>query len=264
MELVRARVLTVQHQGRARQRPHQLALAGDQGLEQHDRRVVVAPGVHLAVGVPPLLRELVPGLGLGQQLADGALAQPQHVLGEQPLPDVVDAEQLAHPPRVPERVERLARGLLHVVAQHLLQPRLHRVRLRDPGGGGEQRRQHGRGAVGGEGRQGGGAGGLEAGQVPGRGLLRLHGRGGVRVPGAQRARLAGGLGPARPAAVDDGVAGAGGERPLRGLGLAGGGGARGGGRPRGVRGLGLLDVGGQRGPPAAGEALQAGQLGRER
>ena len=186
--------------------------------------------------------------------------QPQHVLGEQPLPDVVDAEQLPHPPRVPERVERLARGLLHVVSQHLLQPRLHRVRLRDPGGGGEQRRQHGRGAVGGEGREGGGAGGLEAGQVPGGRLLGLHGRGRVSVAGAQRARLAGGLGPARPAPVDDGVAVGGGERPLRGLGRA-----RGGGRPRGVRGLGcLLDVGGQRGPPPAGEALQAGQLVRER
>ena len=95
-----ARVLTVQHQGRAGQRPHQLALAGDQGLEQHDRSVVVAPGVHLAVGVPPLLRQLVPGLGLGQQLADGALAQPQHVLGEQPLPDVVYGQHLPNPAHI--------------------------------------------------------------------------------------------------------------------------------------------------------------------
>ena len=69
--------------------PHQLPLPGDQGLEEHDCVVVVTPGVHLPVGVPPLLSQLVPGLGFAQQLADSALGQPQHVLGEQSLADVV-------------------------------------------------------------------------------------------------------------------------------------------------------------------------------
>ena len=89
-------LLTVENQRRARHWPHELPLPGDQGLEEHDRVVVVTPGVHLPVAVPALLGELVPGLGLGEELGDGALAQAQHVLGEQPLPDVVDREQLPH------------------------------------------------------------------------------------------------------------------------------------------------------------------------
>ena len=69
---------------------YKLPLPGDQGLEEHDCVVVVTPGVHLPVAVPALLCELVPGLGLGEQLGDCALAQTQHILGEQPLTDVVD------------------------------------------------------------------------------------------------------------------------------------------------------------------------------
>ena len=56
----------------------------------------MTPGVHLPVAIPSLLGELVPGLGLGEELGDGALAQAQHVLGEQSLPDVVDREKLTH------------------------------------------------------------------------------------------------------------------------------------------------------------------------
>ena len=69
---------------------YELPLPWDQGLEEHDRVVVVTPGVHLPVAVPALLCELVPGLGLGEELGDCALAQAKDVLGEKPLPDVVD------------------------------------------------------------------------------------------------------------------------------------------------------------------------------
>ena len=108
-------------------RSEELSFPWYQSLEEEYGLIVPHPGVHLPVGVPPLLRELVPGLGFAQQLADGPLGQPQHVLGEQSLADVVDRQELPHPPGVAQRVERLPGGLLHVVPEHLLQPRLHRV-----------------------------------------------------------------------------------------------------------------------------------------
>lgn len=92
----------------------------DQGLEHHHGSVVARPRVHLPVAVPALLRQLVPRLGLRQQLGDGALGQTQHVLGEQPLANVVHAEQLANPPRDVQRVQGLGRVPIHVVAKHLL------------------------------------------------------------------------------------------------------------------------------------------------
>lgn len=87
--------------------------------------------MHLPVRVAALLRELVPRLGLGQQLRHRALGQAQHVLREQPLPDVVHRQQLAHAPADVQRVEVGVGVFVHVVAQHLLQPRLHRVALGD-------------------------------------------------------------------------------------------------------------------------------------
>ena len=63
--------------------------------------VVPDPRVHLPVAVPSLLGELVPGLGFGEELADCSLAEAQHVLGEQALPDVVHRQQLSHPGKVP-------------------------------------------------------------------------------------------------------------------------------------------------------------------
>lgn len=86
--------------------------------------------MHLPVTVPPLLRQLVPRLRLRQQLGDGALRQAQYVLGEQPLPNVVDREQLADASRDVQRVQILRGVLVHVVAQHLLQFRLHWIALR--------------------------------------------------------------------------------------------------------------------------------------
>lgn len=93
--------------------------------------LVQSPSVHFPIAVAALLRQLVPGLRLRQQLRNGALRQPQNVLGEEPLPNVVDREQLAHPPRDVQRVQILGRVLVHVVAQHLLQLRLHGVALGD-------------------------------------------------------------------------------------------------------------------------------------
>lgn len=89
--------------------------------------------MHLAVGVAALLRQLVPGLGLGQQLGHRALRQPQNVLGEQSLSDVVHGQQLADPPADVQRVQVGVRVFVDVVAQHLLQPRLHGVALGDEG-----------------------------------------------------------------------------------------------------------------------------------
>jgi len=57
---------------------------------------VANPLVHAAVRVTALLGQLVPVLRLGQQLADGALRQAEHVAREQSLTDVVGAEDFAH------------------------------------------------------------------------------------------------------------------------------------------------------------------------
>ena len=78
-------------------RSEELSFPWYQSLEEEYGLIVPHPGVHLPVGVPPLLRELVPGLGFAQQLADGPLGQAQHVLGEQSLADVVYGQHLSHP-----------------------------------------------------------------------------------------------------------------------------------------------------------------------
>uniref|UniRef100_A0A182QAU8 Uncharacterized protein n=1 Tax=Anopheles farauti TaxID=69004 RepID=A0A182QAU8_9DIPT len=74
---------------------------------------------------------LVAPLTTTTTLRHRALRQPEHVLGEQPLADVVHGQQFPHAPRNVQRVEVLVGVLVHVVAQHLLQLRLHRVALRD-------------------------------------------------------------------------------------------------------------------------------------
>ena len=63
------------------------------------------PCAYLAITLPALLGELVPVLGLGEQFADGSLGQSQHVLGEDPLPDVIGGENLAHAQRNLRRVQ---------------------------------------------------------------------------------------------------------------------------------------------------------------
>ena len=52
--------------------------------------------LHLDEGLLALHRKLAPGLGPGQDLADRALGQPQHVVAEHPLPDVVFKQLLLH------------------------------------------------------------------------------------------------------------------------------------------------------------------------
>jgi hypothetical protein len=89
--------------------------------------------VHLPIAIAALLGQLVPRLGLAEQLAHRALTKTEHVLGEQPLTDIVYRQQLAHLPGYQQRVEILRGAPVHVVAQHLLQPRLHGVALRDEG-----------------------------------------------------------------------------------------------------------------------------------
>ena len=83
--------------------------------------------MHLAVGVSSLLCELLPGLGLGQELTNCALRQAQDILGKEPLTNVVDGEELSDPPGHPEGVKGLSGILLHVVPEHVLKPSLHRV-----------------------------------------------------------------------------------------------------------------------------------------
>ena len=56
--------------------------------------------MHLPIAVTALLCQLVPGLGLGEKLGHRALAQTQHILGEQSLADVVDREQLSDPEHI--------------------------------------------------------------------------------------------------------------------------------------------------------------------
>ena len=82
-----------------------LTLARRDRLQRVHVALVGGPRVHLAVRLAPLLRQLVPVLRLRQQLADGALRQAEHVLREQPLPDVVRAEDLADVLRDVRRVE---------------------------------------------------------------------------------------------------------------------------------------------------------------
>lgn len=84
-----------------------LTSPGHQRLEHPDAVVVRGPGVHLAVRVAPLLRQLVPRLRLRQQLGHRALRQPQHELGKQPLPDVVHAQQFPYATGDVQGVQRL-------------------------------------------------------------------------------------------------------------------------------------------------------------
>lgn len=89
--------------------------------------------MHLPITVAALLGQLVPRLRFAEQLANRALAQPENVLGEQSLTDIVYRQQLAHPPGYVKSVEILRGVLVHIVTQHLLQSRLHRIALRDQG-----------------------------------------------------------------------------------------------------------------------------------
>ena len=60
-----------------------------QRFQKLDILFVLHPNVHLAITFAALFRQLVPMFGFGQQLADRALGQTQHVFGEDPLTDVV-------------------------------------------------------------------------------------------------------------------------------------------------------------------------------
>lgn len=80
---------------------------GRVGLQCPDVGVVACPGVHPSVGLPSLLRQLLPMLRLRQQLADGALGQTEDVPCEQALADVVSAEDLADALGHVRRVQRL-------------------------------------------------------------------------------------------------------------------------------------------------------------
>ena len=71
---------------------------------------VAEEDLHANKGFPPFLRQHVPGLGAGQQVADGALRQPQHALAKQALADGVLAQRLLH----------LLHKLLRVAAQLFL------------------------------------------------------------------------------------------------------------------------------------------------
>jgi hypothetical protein len=104
-----------------------LTFLGYEGFKQQYGVVVAGPPMHFSIAVATLLRQLVPGLRLTQQFAHRALTQAQHVLGEQSLPDVMYREEFAHPPRDVQRIEVLRGVLVHIVAQHLLQPGLHGV-----------------------------------------------------------------------------------------------------------------------------------------
>ena len=79
---------------------------GRVGLERGDVASVAYPLVHAPIGVASLLGQLVPVLGLREQFADGALRQTEHVTREQPLTDVVAAQDLAHVLRHVRRVQR--------------------------------------------------------------------------------------------------------------------------------------------------------------
>jgi len=59
-----------------------LTFLGYQRFEQHDGIIVTGPGVHFAVAISSLLRQLVPRLGFAQQLGNGALRQAQYVFGK--------------------------------------------------------------------------------------------------------------------------------------------------------------------------------------
>ena len=85
--------------------------------------------MHLAVRIAALLRQLVPGFWLGQQLGDGALRQSEHELGEESLADVVHGEELADASRNGQRVEGLTRVAFHGGAQHLLEAGFQRITL---------------------------------------------------------------------------------------------------------------------------------------
>ncbi len=67
------KVLTFEEDGCVGEGPHELALPWDERLEEHDGVLIVGPGMHLAVRVPPLLGQLLPAFGLGEELTDGSL-----------------------------------------------------------------------------------------------------------------------------------------------------------------------------------------------
>lgn len=61
------------------------------------------------------------------------MRQPQHVLSEQSLSNVVHRQQLSHSPAYVQRVQVRIRIFVDVVSQHLLQSRLHGVAFGDEG-----------------------------------------------------------------------------------------------------------------------------------
>lgn len=103
--------------------------AWNERLEEQNGGFVAGPGVHFAVGIAAFLRQLVPGLGLGEELGDGALREAEDELGEESLADVVHGEELADAARNSQRVQGLAGVALHRGAQHLLETGLERVAL---------------------------------------------------------------------------------------------------------------------------------------
>lgn len=103
----------------------------DEAFEEHDGVLVACPAVHFPVAVASLFGQFVPGFGFGKELGDGALGETEDVFGEEALADVVDREELPDAPGDVEGVQVLAGVFVHVVAEHLLEARLHRVALRD-------------------------------------------------------------------------------------------------------------------------------------
>lgn len=89
--------------------------------------------MHLPITVAALLGQLIPRFRFAKQFANRALTQPENVLGEQSLTDVVYRQQLAHPPGYVKSVEVLRGVFVHIMTQHLLQSRLHRIALRYQG-----------------------------------------------------------------------------------------------------------------------------------
>ena len=71
---------------------------------------VVEPEVHLDERFASLQRQHVPGLGLGEQLADAALRQAEDRLAEQLLAEVVELQDLLHLRRDQQRVQLVRHG----------------------------------------------------------------------------------------------------------------------------------------------------------
>ena len=75
-------------------------------LERQNAEMVAGPPVHSPVRLLALLGESVPRLGLGEQLADGALRQAEHVARKLALADVVRRQNVANASRHFDRVQR--------------------------------------------------------------------------------------------------------------------------------------------------------------